>query len=319
MIKIAHARLNEVGQTMYGKPGDQTGEEVVIQNLPNKDNGYWEYVLRLKDRKLAKKVAEDAVAIAQNDNIGYDQPDRYSMYNEAKKLKWDFKSISNKCQTDCSQKVTTILIANGIKLSPYIWTITMIDEYMATGKFELVTYSPKMTFFVGDILLTVTKRHTAIVVDTGETDEMISNVPMYVAEVYGVEKKTVYSEHSTKAKALKEWPALGAGNLVDVCDEYIDNGVHWCYVRIAGKYYGWVEKTYLLRKTPVQTATASTDVYFRTNPGAEFKALDVIKQGEKVEICDQKPTKSGTPWYYILRKGVYGFSTTKYFKNIKSK
>ena len=38
------------------------------------------------------------------------------------------------------------------------------------------------------------------------------------------------------AELLAEWPYLGYGNLVDVCGEVGD----WCYVRIAGKYFGYV-------------------------------------------------------------------------------
>ena len=45
---------------------------------------------------------------------------------------------------------------------------------------------------------------------------------------------------------LAVWPRLGEGNKVDYCDErQIPSGALWHYVRIAGKYYGWVNSKYL--------------------------------------------------------------------------
>lgn len=41
---------------------------------------------------------------------------------------------------------------------------------------------------------------------------------------------------SESAELLVEWPYLGQWNLVDVCGEVGD----WCYVRIAGKYFGYI-------------------------------------------------------------------------------
>ena len=46
---------------------------------------------------------------------------------------------------------------------------------------------------------------------------------------------------SENAELLAEWPYLGHGNLVDVCAEVGD----WCYIRIAGKYFGYVPAEYV--------------------------------------------------------------------------
>lgn len=46
----------------------------------------------------------------------------------------------------------------------------------------------------------------------------------------------VRSAPSESAELLPDWPYLGQGNLVDVCGEIGD----WCYVQIAGKYFGYV-------------------------------------------------------------------------------
>lgn len=45
---------------------------------------------------------------------------------------------------------------------------------------------------------------------------------------------------------IKSWPTLGNGNLVDVCDTIkASNGHAWYYIRIAGKFYGFVDSSYI--------------------------------------------------------------------------
>lgn len=46
--------------------------------------------------------------------------------------------------------------------------------------------------------------------------------------------------------SIQSWPSLNMANLVDVCDTVKDsNGHAWYYVRIAGKYYGFVDSSYI--------------------------------------------------------------------------
>lgn len=47
---------------------------------------------------------------------------------------------------------------------------------------------------------------------------------------------------------MVQYPMLGPGNLVDVCDDTFAPG--WSYVRIAGKYFGWVASQYLKLPEP---------------------------------------------------------------------
>ena len=84
----------------------------------------------------------------------------------------------------------------------------------------------------------------------------------FVNEYYGVsgpsktpkyvEQATTLVNVRTGAGAnypnLPEYPRLGEGNKVDYCDQkQITGGALWHYVRIAGKYYGWVNSKYLKR------------------------------------------------------------------------
>lgn len=94
--------------------------------------------------------------------------------------------------------------------SPYEPTTKLIEEYVLPSK------KPK---WVGEVTALINVR----------TEPVIKN------DINGY-----------PLNALPEYPMLGKGNLIDVCDDTKKEG--WYYVRIAGKYYGWVSASYV--KTP---------------------------------------------------------------------
>lgn len=58
---------------------------------------------------------------------------------------------------------------------------------------------------------------------------------------------------------IKSWPTLGKDNLVDVCDTIKDaNGHDWYYVKIAGKFYGFVDSSYVKKATTSSEAAENT-------------------------------------------------------------
>ena len=102
-------------------------------------------------------------------------------------------------------------------------------------------------------------------------------------------------------QTLPDWPHLGKDNLVDVCDE---DG-RFYYVRIAGKYFGFVEKQYIVNAsnppapTPVPKPTGfpfmgevMTAVNLRTSP----KNLGILN------YCNIE-APAGTPIRHTLQKG----------------
>lgn len=309
--KIVHAKLNESGYVSGGKAGDQTGNEVVMETMYSFE---WQTVLRPLDKELADKIVENAKLAAQNENIGYDQPTRYSMYEQAKKHNFDFSKIDIPCATDCSQLVATVLIASGVNVSPYIYTWTMIDAITKTGKFAAFNYTSYADLRPGDILVTVVKGHTVIVVEADTSESEYSPEPKWVGEAYGVPLMDVHSRPSYDSIPITGYPRLAAGNLFDVCDAVVVDGTVWFYIRIAGKYYGWLEKDRVLRKTPNTKGITTGSVYLRTNPGKEFKALAVIPAKEELDILDSKPASTGVDWYYVIYNGLIGFCSSRYVK-----
>ena len=50
----------------------------------------------------------------------------------------------------------------------------------------------------------------------------------------------------TEYAQLKSYTTLAKGNLVDVCDTIkAKDGASWYYIRIAGKYFGFVSAKYI--------------------------------------------------------------------------
>lgn len=303
MTKLVHATNNEMGMVYGGQPGDQTEREVCIQDFFEYE---WEYVFRPKRADLAEKAAMYAEIIAKNDAIGYAQDDRYTMYLRAKNNGWNFAAITNPVSTDCSQLVATILIACGLNVSPYMYTGNEKGCLQYTGEFVTLLYEKDMRLVRGDIILTTRKGHTAIVVE----GTFPSALPKWVGECYGAEFVPVYAEASEKAKRC-EWPTLGTGNLFDVCDETAS----WLYIRIAGVYYGWIRRQFCLRKTVERHGTViNGGVYVRSNAGATFEQIGVLKEHDTVSICDMKVGIDGNDWYYIKYGDGWGFCSGKYIR-----
>ena len=311
-MRIAHATSNELGNLTGGKPGDQTGKEVRIQEYVDYS---WNRVFRAKDPTKADKIAAAAEIIAKNDNIGYwaGTEERYSFYLLAKQLNWDFAAIKTPCNTDCSQMVATILIALGYGITPYMYTGNEQGVLEATGKFESMPFQGSNNLKRGDILLTTKKGHTAIVLDDSKAADNLNKLPKWVAEVYGAYRVDVLSKPKTGSTTIAGWPQLGVGNLVDVCDEKDD----YYYVRIAAKYYGYIPKANTLRKTENSDIVkyASTSLNVRINAGAEYESLGYLKEGERLRICDKKKAKNGADWYYIKFGQTWGFCSAKYTRS----
>lgn len=176
---IGHASISENG-SINGKKGDQNGKEVCTREWYNKP---WIAVFRPIDVCIAEKIASSCEKACKNDNIGYSQDDRYSLYNQ---LRIGISMDSAKlCNCDCSSLVSACLYLAGIKVSPYMYTGNEAEELRATKQFYEYTTSQYIdsSYYLkrGDILLS--KGHTAIVLSnnalTFETRETSSPTADY--------------------------------------------------------------------------------------------------------------------------------------------
>lgn len=158
MVKIGSARHDERGKYTGGQPGDQIGSEVSIQNfyVPNKG---WN-VLRAKDSFVADKLAESMKTACNNSNLGYCQGHRGGV------VQYGVNSTVA-CECDCSSLVRACVIASTGKDPGNFNTSTEKTALLRTDMFTFAgVYKNGMKIYKGDILVTKTKGHTAIVTDS---------------------------------------------------------------------------------------------------------------------------------------------------------
>lgn len=165
-VRIGHASINENGKTQGGVAGDQTGREVCTRDWYNKP---WIAIIRPINAVVAEKIAKAMEQACANNNIGYDQNQRTTLYTQAKAKKWDLSKITVKCETDCSALVAVCVNAAGITVSKDFYTGNEKQALVNTGKFKALTDKKYLSsgeyLKRGDILLG--SGHTAVVLSNG--------------------------------------------------------------------------------------------------------------------------------------------------------
>lgn len=176
MVRVGNASIDERGRALGGQAGDQTGREVKVQPWYSYP---WTVVIRPKDAGVAEIIAKTMEAACKNDNIGYDQGQRTTLFDLAEKVGFDLSKVKTKCETDCSALVSVCVNAAGIKVSKHIYTGNELAVLESTRKFEILKadkYLSKVDYLRrGDILLG--KGHTAVVLDSSLISSMKSPVP----------------------------------------------------------------------------------------------------------------------------------------------
>ena len=264
MTKIGSARIDENGNAVGGKAGDQTLREVAIENYYNHPLGWW--VLRAKTAATANKLAKAMKAACANEHIGYDQSNRESLYAYAMKVGFDISKVTADCETDCSALVRVCLAYAGIMCGVFN-TATMINIILKTGKFDKLACDPN-DLHTGDILVTKKQGHTVIVtsgkkaVSSGSTAPSSDNPPAEKPSSSSGSgtslSKTVKREGTVTAGLLnvrtwagKENPLvkftgpIPGGTKVGICDTIkAKAGSDWHYIKLNG-HYGFVSAKYI--------------------------------------------------------------------------
>ena len=162
-VIIGSARIGENGGITGGKPGDQkqkstndTVGEVSMQPFYNHKKGW--YIIRPINHVHAYKIAEAMVTACANPMIGYNQNDRLGVvkYGTASRTytNADCSSLVRQCVKEATGRDPGNFNTSG--------EAAALDK---TGLFEKKrAYGPGVILYTGDILVTKTKGHTAIVV-----------------------------------------------------------------------------------------------------------------------------------------------------------
>ena len=150
MNLFAWASIGENGKATGGKKGDQTKKEVKVAPYYNFGQTW---VIRFRNTKRGKKAGKAAKLLAQNDNVGYAQDDRVSLYNECERINWDIDRINEirKCNCDCSLLIVCainfaygkrkLLSSNTTYSLPFICikyktNFKRVDKVLKTKKFK---------------------------------------------------------------------------------------------------------------------------------------------------------------------------------------
>ena len=165
MVLIGSAR-SSYGNTT---PGDQhSGLEVSTQEWYLHSKGW--VLLRATSAAVREKIAVEMERACANNNIGYSQPTRNTLYNNVKPYGYDPARTTKKVNTDCSALVRVCVHYAGITVGDFI-TSSEASTLMATGAFEKLTdnkYTKMPDYLMrGDILVTKTKGHTVVVLSNG--------------------------------------------------------------------------------------------------------------------------------------------------------
>ena len=158
-------------RSSYGNttPGDQNGgKEVSTENWYLHSKGW--YVLRAKNAAAQEKIAVAMERACANNDIGYDQSTRNTLYNDVKPYGFDPSRTTKKVNTDCSALVRVCVNYAGITVGDFI-TSNEVSTLMATGAFDKFTDDVHCKssdhLLRGDILDTRTKGHTVVVLSDG--------------------------------------------------------------------------------------------------------------------------------------------------------
>ncbi len=161
-IIIGSARIDENGKAAGGKEGDQkqkstpdyTGE-VSMQEFYVSSKGW--LVLRPKNPEIAMRIAAAMITACNNKNIGYDQYGRDRIMSAGTNAK-------QPTECDCSSLVRKCVLEASGKDPGNFTTANEASMLEATGLFmDTATYIAGFKLCTGDILVTKSKGHTAVV------------------------------------------------------------------------------------------------------------------------------------------------------------
>lgn len=157
-VKLGSARIDENGNARGGKAGDNNKKEVSTQNWYNHTKGW--RVFRPLSAEAAKTIAQAMQDACDNDNIGYDQNQRLTLYNAAKPLNFIIEDVKTACETDCSALVRVCCAQAGIMVSNFT-TANQASRLLNSGHFVELKgdkYTKKSDYLrAGDILCTKTQ------------------------------------------------------------------------------------------------------------------------------------------------------------------
>ena len=319
-VKIGSAR-SSYGNTT---PGDQNGgREVSTENWYLHSKGW--VVLRAKDPEARERIAVAMERACANDDIGYDQSTRLTLFNNVKPYGFDPSLTTKKVNTDCSALVRVCVHYAGITVDNFI-TSNEVSKLMATGAFEKFTDDAHCKssdhLLRGDILDTRTKGHTVVVLSNGaKAHEEIVYVSYKLGDRILKNGMTGYDVKELQTCLIGldyDCGVWGAdGEFGDATEQAVEQfqHAHGCMVdgEVGPETLAALEKAMEAAEAPVNDARyvqiVNGNCYVRTAPNTDGKKLGVAHRGD---ILDYQGVQSADGWHLVVYNGQNGWVSGKY-------
>lgn len=320
MVLIGSAR-SSYGNTA---PGDQhSGLEVSTQKWYLHSKGW--YVLRPKGRISAENIAIAMERACANDNIGYSQPSRNTLYNDVKPFGFDPARTTKKVNTDCSALVRVCVNFAGIAVGDFI-TSTEAGALMATGAFDKLTddkHCKRDDYLLrGDILVTRTKGHTVVVLSDGANagSEAVSTAYKLGDRILrngmgGDDVKELQGYLIQLGYSCGDWGADGEfGDATEYAVRAFQ-AAHGCAVdgEVGPETLAALNKALEAAEAPEADARyvriVGGDCYVRSAPNTDGARLGVANRGD---ILRYQGVESEYGWHLVVYNGQNGWVSGKY-------
>ena len=319
-------------RSSYGNtsPGDQNGgREVSTEKYYVHSKGW--YVLRAKDPEKRERIAVAMERACANNDIGYDQSTRLTLFNNVKDFGFDPAKTTKKVNTDCSALVRVCVHYAGIEVDNFI-TSNEVSKLMATGAFEKFTDDAHCKssdhLLRGDILDTRTKGHTVVVLSNGSkaSEEVVSVAYKLGDRILknGMDGEDVKELQTMLISLDYDCGVWGAdGEFGDATEQAVEQFqyAHGCAVdgEVGPETLTALEKAMEAAEAPVKDARyvqiVNGNCYVRSAPNTESRKLGVVHRGD---ILDYQGEQSADGWNLVEFDGKNGWVSGKYSEPIEA-
>lgn len=208
-VKVGNASISENG-TIRGSAGDQNGREVYIRNWYLRKEEW--YTLIPTDPNMLEYIALAMERACKNDDIGYDQNENRTLWNNVRDKGYDPAKTTKKVETDCAelaalcaQYALVMTGKTGVVVADS-YTANLADNLVKTGYFKKLTadkYTNKDDYLLrGMIQVTRKKGHAWVVLSNGEKASL----------------KEFYAEEPKPVEPQPEAPAVPDYNTFTIAD-----------------------------------------------------------------------------------------------------
>lgn len=321
MVVLIGSARSSYGNT---SPGDQNGgREVSTENWYLHSKGW--VLLRAKEPEAREKIAVAMERACANDDIGYDQSTRLTLFNNVKASGFDPAKTTKKVNTDCSALVRVCVHYAGIEVDNFI-TSNEVSKLMATGAFEKFTDDAHCKssehLLRGDILDTRTKGHTVVVLSDGaKSSEEIVSIAYKLGDrilkngMTGDDVKELQTCLIGLDYDCGIWGADGEfGDATELAVERFQHA-HGCMVdgEVGPETLAALNKAMEDAEAPVMDARyvkiVNGNCYVRSAPNTECRKLGVAHRGDILNYQGQTSTDG---WNLVEFNGQNGWVSGKY-------